>query len=202
MNLSMSMTDTRHLDLGCGTTPRNPYKRQALYGIDISPEVTGRSESIRYANLSIEKIPFEGDFFDSVSAYDFLEHIPRVLYSHETNSTTLPFIDLMNEIWRVLKNRGLFYAMTPAYPHVKAFSDPTHVNIITDKTHTYFTLPQCGARAYGFRGSFRALRVKWIRPKYEYEPQQLNFTQTIRKAVDLVKRRNSHILWEFEAVKP
>jgi SAM-dependent methyltransferase len=202
MNISMSISGTRHLDLGCGTNPRNPYKRQHLFGLDISSDAIGRSESIRSANLAIEKVPFEDDFFDSVSAYDFLEHIPRLLYSHERNSTYLPFVDLMNEVWRILKDKGLFYAMTPAYPHAKAFSDPTHVNIITDKTHTYFTLPQCGAKAYGFRGGFRVLRVKWIRPKYEYEPQQLNLTQTIRKAVDLIKRRNSHLLWEFEAVKP
>lgn len=197
----MDAPESRHLDLGCGLNPRNPYKRQCLYGIDISSEVLNKFNTVKSANLSIEKVPFEDNFFDSVSAYDFLEHIPRVLPSEKAEHTFFPFVELMNEIWRVLKDRGLFYGVTPAYPDIKAFTDPTHINIITAKTHTYFTLPECGAGIYGFKGCFTALRVKWIRPKYEYEPHTLNFTQTVRKAVDLIKRRNSHLLWEFEAVK-
>lgn len=193
--------NSRHLDLGCGLTPRNPYKRQVLYGIDIRSDALNKSDTIKLANLSLEKIPFEDNFFDSVSAYDFLEHIPRLMSSAEEGKTFFPFVELMNEILRVLKNGGLFYAVTPAYPNAKAFTDPTHINTITDKTHTYFTLPQCGADIYGFKGSFKALRVKWIRPKYEYEPHHLDFTQFVRKTVDLIKRRNSHLLWEFEAVK-
>ncbi len=28
---------TNHLDLGCGETPRTPYRQSELYGVDISP---------------------------------------------------------------------------------------------------------------------------------------------------------------------
>lgn len=202
MRTAKNIIESKHLDLGCGLTPRNPYKRRVLYGIDINSDALEKSDTIKFADLSIENIPFEDNFFDSVSAFDFLEHIPRVQSSDKTGRTVFPFVELMNEIWRVLKNGGLFYAATPAYPHAKAFSDPTHINIITDKTHTYFTLPQCGARAYGFTGCFKVLRIKWIRPKYEYEPLSLDFRQALRKTVDIIRRRNSHLLWEFEAVKP
>ena len=44
----------------------------------------------------------------------------------------------MNEIYRVLKNRGKFYAFTPYYPKAQVFQDPTHVNFITVDTHEYF----------------------------------------------------------------
>jgi SAM-dependent methyltransferase len=191
---------TRHLDLGCGMVPRNPYRRDEVWGIDISPEAVGRLEAVRFANLSLEKIPFDGDHFDSVSAYDFLEHVPRVLPS-ASGTTRFPFVELMNEVWRVLSAGGRFYAVTPGYPRPEAFTDPTHVNPVTSRTHTYFALPHCGASIYGFQGCFRVVRVKWIRPKYEYEPHRLTLPQRFRKMRDFIGRQNSHLLWELEAVK-
>lgn len=191
---------TRHLDLGCGMVPRNPYRRDEVWGVDINPQAVGSLETVRFANLSIEKIPFDNEFFDSVSAYDFLEHVPRVITS-ATGSTRFPFVELMNEVWRVLPAGGKFYAVTPGYPRPEAFTDPTHVNTVTRWTHTYFALPHCGASPYGFTGCFRVVRVKWIRPKYEYEPHRLTLPQRFRKVRDFVQRQNSHLLWELEAVK-
>jgi SAM-dependent methyltransferase len=194
--------NTRHLDLGCGKIPRNPYHCDELWGIDLSVEAVGIFPFIKHANLSVEPIPFEDDFFHSVSAYDFLEHVPRVLSSIDNSATRFPFVELMNEIWRVLKNHGSFYAVTPGFPRHVAFVDPTHVNPISAKTHCYFTLPHCGACIYGFHGCFRVRRVKWIRPKYEYEPFRLTLRQYLRKIEDFIQQRNSHLLWELEAVKP
>jgi len=191
----------RHLDLGCGDKPRNPYGYAEVAGIDLSQDVVDRFPFILQANLSLEKIPFADDTFDAVSAYDFFEHIPRVLTTADAKATFFPFVELMNEIWRVLKHGGLLYAVTPGFPRDESFVDPTHINPVTTKTHTYFTLPHCGARIYGFNGCFRVKRVKWIRPKYEYEPLRLTFSQLVRKLRDLIMRRNSHILWELEAVK-
>jgi len=46
----------------------------------------------------------------------------------------------MNECYRVLKKDGVFLSMTPIYPYLGAFQDPTHVNIITVDTFTnYFS---------------------------------------------------------------
>lgn len=111
----------RHLDLGCGTKPRNPYNFSELCGVDLyRSEAIDDTFDIRVANLSIEGIPFPDNHFDSVSAFDFLEHIPRVMLKNDTE-TRFPFIELMNEIWRVLKPGGLFYALTPATLILKHF---------------------------------------------------------------------------------
>ena len=76
--------NTRHLDIGCGGKARNPYKADKLYGVDIMESVENPwLDEYASANLAVEKIPFEDDFFDSVSAYDFLEHVPRSLYLPE-----------------------------------------------------------------------------------------------------------------------
>jgi len=111
-----------------------------------------------------------------------------------------PFVELMSEIHRVLKPGGRLYAVTPAWPRAEAFVDPTHVNIITERTHRYFTEPEFGASIYGFSGRFRAIRVQWIRKRVAYESPTPDFVQRVRSALDIVKRRRLHLLWEFEAL--
>lgn len=119
-----------HLDLGCGTLPRNPYGRSALFGVDIRRLESTSTAQFHFAaaNLALEPIPFADSRFMSVSAFDFLEHIPRVLNGTEPNALVFPFVRLMSEVWRVLVPGGLFYALTPCSPGTEAFTDPTHVN--------------------------------------------------------------------------
>lgn len=191
----------RHLDIGCGQKPRNPYRAGELFGVDIRPLIDVGGVTIRGADLFREPIPFEDSFFDSVSAYDFLEHIPRT--SINQNETRFPFIEVMNEVWRVLKDGGYFYASTPAYPHPAAFQDPTHVNIITRKTHIYFTEPQVLGRIYGFNGNFKCIRsIPVCGGVFEYEPTK---TQNWFEKLGLYRRdrrkKHSHLVWEFQAIK-
>jgi SAM-dependent methyltransferase len=198
----------KHLDLGCGQKPKNPYKSKRLYGIDIEKIKLSKTDrenifEVKQANLIFDRIPYKDSFFDSVSAYDFIEHIPRIIScaQKQKNVTKYSFIDLMDEIYRVLKHRGKFYASTPVYPHASVFLDPTHVNFITEETHHYFCLPSLGASMYGFKGKFKIIRAQKVRPKYLYEPTKLTFRQKIRKVNDKLKNLESHIIWELEAIK-
>jgi len=145
------------LDLGCGPSPKNPFNASEVYGVDVfnNPE-----SNIIAADLAIDPIPFESDYFHFVTAYQFIEHVPRIIYSPNRRNS---FVELMNEIHRVLKKGGIFLSVTPAYPHNAAFQDPTHVNIITEETfHFYFSEPTNWARIYGFNGSFRLLKQEWM----------------------------------------
>jgi SAM-dependent methyltransferase len=147
---------TKTLDLGCGTSPKNPFNANEVFGIDIRK---GLAKNILTADLTIENIPFEDDSFEYVTAFDFIEHIPRVIYHPNRRN---PFIELMNEVYRVLKPEGLFLSFTPAFPHAAAFQDPTHVNIITEETFPcYFDNTNRWASAYGFKGSFRIVQQEW-----------------------------------------
>ena len=105
-----------HLDLGCGKFPRNPYDRAKLCGVDIRGLVPTEGFDFRPANLALEPIPYGDDVFGSVSAFDFIEHVPRLLASADGTSTFFPFVRLMNEVWRVLAPGGRFYALTPTWP--------------------------------------------------------------------------------------
>lgn len=146
----------RTLDLGCGAAPKNPFNMEDVYGIDI---FASDNEKILTADLAIEPIPFADDSFDGISAFDFLEHIPRVIYRPDRR---LCFVELMNEIYRVLKTDGLFFSFTPAFPAPAAFRDPTHVNIITEETFPlYFDHVNRLASIYGFKGAFKIEEQGW-----------------------------------------
>lgn len=208
-----------HLDLGCGKFPRNPYARGTLCGVDIRALEGNEAFDYRIANLSLDPIPWPNDSFGSVSAFDFIEHVPRVLPDGE-GGTRFPFIELMNEAWRVLAPGGLFYALTPAFPHAAAFTDPTHVNIITAQTHEYFCGDSPLGRMYGFRGRFAPQRVHWTHPADAYgaipgSPDNRaprSGSQRAAAALRTLSRRlrgldvderegNVYLLWELKALK-
>jgi SAM-dependent methyltransferase len=137
------------LDLGCGDSPSNPSKAKEVFGVDFR---ANQDENVVAADLARDPIPFADENFDVVTAYDFLEHIPRV--NLEKNGSTFPFVNLMSEIHRVLVPGGVFYSLTPVFPAKEAFQDPTHVNIMSaDTIRLYF----CGvpwAATYGFEKAF------------------------------------------------
>ena len=152
---------TISLDLGCGETLRNPYQANKCVGLDIED-----------ADLAIQPIPYPDDHFDFVTAYDFLEHIPRLLYVPHRR---YPFVELMSEVWRVLKVGGKFLSSTPAFPHAPAFQDPTHVNIITPLTFAeYFDDEKTWAKMYGFKGKFHINEMRYHGPHLIAELEKVN----------------------------
>lgn len=194
------MTRTKHLDLGSGLNPRNPFFADELYGVDII-DVNNSKVNFTYTkcNLSYDSLPFDDNYFDSVSAYDLFEHILRV---HIVNGKTIfPFVDLMSEVYRVLKPGGQLYAVTPVYPKESAFVDPTHVNFISKNTYKYFITPHNWAKMYGFNGSFVKKRVSI--ENFEMEVKNFSLIKLIiLKSINILfPRRKQHIVWHFTALK-
>lgn len=149
---SSGLIDASTLDIGCGRDPKNPFQARRVFGLDIREDV---DKNVKCADLTLEPIPFPDCSFDYVTAYDFMEHVPRVIY---LPARRFPFVELMNEIWRTLKPRGIFLSHTPIFPFSPAFRDPTHVNILTHETFPlYFDNRQRLAGMYGFRGAFEIL---------------------------------------------
>jgi SAM-dependent methyltransferase len=194
------MTPNTHLDIGCGDFPRNPYRKENLYGLDIRNIENKNHVIFKQANLNFEKIPFEDNFFGSISAFDYLEHIPRVLVT-EQGQTRFPFIEIMNEIWRVLANGGKFYALTPCYPAPQAFQDPTHVNFITESTHQYFCGENPEGIMYGFNGKFKAEQCEWVIHNDSHFAEERNFKQELRRLIHRKRGKLSHYKWELTAIK-
>ena len=157
---------------GCGTYPRNPFNAKKLVGLDVFPSSPFlESTELSYLQVNSEgELPFQDRSVDALTAFDVLEHLPR----QSAGSYANPFIETMNEIYRVLKPGGLFLAVTPCYPSAAAFQDPTHVNIITPETHKYFS-EDVWARSlgYGFYGEFVSLSVGW----YDYSNSFFNLAK-------------------------
>ena len=202
MNAPMHPLPDRHLDLGCGVSPRNPYGRRELCGVDIRPLQSTPQAEFRCANVVLDPIPYPDNSFGSVSAYDFIEHVPRLLTTPDGGGTWFPFINLMNEIWRVLAPGGKLYALTPAFPSPAAVVDPTHVNIITERTHEYFCGDQPLGAIYGFTGAFWAPRIEWVVYLDSLVSAPLTARQKLRLMHRRLRGRLTHLLWELEAVKP
>jgi SAM-dependent methyltransferase len=153
-----------HVDLGCGNLPRNPLAAGKVIGVDISdqPAFNTITGTLEYKQVFPGfPLPFESNHVQSISAFDFLEHLPRSDRS-PLGDFTNPFINMMNEIHRILEPGGLFIALTPCYPSPSAFTDPTHVNFITDTTHLYFSGPNFAkVKNYGFLGEFKIVEAAW-----------------------------------------
>lgn len=140
------------LDLGCGFHPQNKFSADKCFGVDLYEDP---SKNIVKARLGFDKLPFSNNSLDYITAYDLLEHIPR--YGNLPDHGDAPFIFLMNEIFRVMKPGGVFLSITPIYPYLGAFMDPTHNNIMTaDTLRLYFSNQQYEiAKNYGIKTNFK-----------------------------------------------
>ena len=150
-------------DLGSGVTPQNPFLCDEYFGIDLHS-----GSKVITADLSSGRLPLSDESATVFTAYDFLEHVPRVLSkSGPMDGIRFPFVDLMSEIFRCLRPGGLFFSSTPCYPAYSAFVDPTHVNIMTEHTMiNYFCGKNPQARCYGFKGGFEMKTAAWIHPHF------------------------------------
>lgn len=196
-----SIKTDRHLDIGCGPCPGNPYGRTELFGIDIRELPETRGFTYIQTNLTVNPIPFPDNYFASVSAFDYLEHVPRIILNEDGRDTAFPFVQLMSEIWRVLEPGGRLYAITPLFPHPAAFTDPTHVNIITEDTHGYFCGDSPKGMMYGFKGRFTPLRTEYVIKKDALMAKNPSFIQHIKRVRYKIQGRLFHFLWELEARK-
>jgi SAM-dependent methyltransferase len=190
---------TRHLDIGCGATPKNPLGAESLFGLDIRKDLN-HPNILRWDAIS-QGIPFSDNYFSSVSCFDFLEHVPRVVLNG-SGSSRFVFVELMEEIYRVLVPGGLLLAATPYFPRPEAFCDPTHVNFITPETHLYFCGDPPTARMYGFSGVFIEEMVARGLPKFLYGQTPSYLSRKLTMFHRLIKgERIPHLLWKLRVVK-
>ena len=136
------------VDLGCG------FRKEGNIGIDLSAE--GRDVDL-ICRLGFEPIPLDDASVDKVFCRDFLEHLPKAVYVESRGGLVYPVIDLINEVWRILRPGGLFESLTPVYPHPEVHQDPTHLSVWSLASMKYF----CGhypiAKLYGVEAEFELL---------------------------------------------
>lgn len=119
------------VDLGCGAKKRLPV------GVDLAP-LPGVDHVV---HLGFEALPFADGSVSRFEAHDLVEHVPRAVYLERGGKieTFRPVIFFFNEVFRCLERGGTFRHVTPAYPAMEVWQDPTHVHVWTDHSHLYYT---------------------------------------------------------------
>jgi ubiquinone/menaquinone biosynthesis C-methylase UbiE len=98
------------------------------------------------------RLPFADNSAEAVRAFDFLEHV--------RNDQRVGIIE---EIWRVLKDGGVFEHLTPSTDGRGAFQDPTHLSFWCINSWFYYCPHMIGGkRHYGIRARFQAHQLRDI----------------------------------------
>mgnify|MGYP001596238605 CR=1 FL=1 len=129
------------LNLGCGYALQSGYvniDNRAEVNPDLVCDV-------------LEGLPYDDNSVDEVRAFDFLEHIP-------IGQT----VNVISEIWRVLKPGGRFESFTPDAQHGQgAFQDPYHISFWVENSWLYFS-DKASRDLYGTVADFEIESIKRV----------------------------------------
>jgi len=136
------------LDLGCGENKYNNY-----IGIDILDFKHNIVRDVRRG------LPFCDNSCVEIKAIYFLEHI-------QLNED---FIFVMNECFRVLKDKGKMIINVPKAGSNNSFADPTHCRFFTLDTFKCFEPKVKGDNAYSFEyGFIRKWKIDVIKDRIDW----------------------------------
>jgi len=132
---------TRDLLLGCGAKRDRilSLPGQGEWGdlttLDINPE----HNPDKIWDISDIPLPFDDDTFDSISAFEVMEHVGQ-------QGDWRFFFAQWSDIWRILKNGGVFFGTSPHHLSPWCWGDPGHTRIVGAEQLTYLSQPNYTAQ--------------------------------------------------------
>ena len=108
------------LNLGCG------YKKLDGY---VNIDKRSECEPDHVLDIAVSGLPYDDNTVGEIRSMDFLEHIPlgRTVF-------------VIEEIWRVLKDGGIFEHQTPSTDGRGAFQDPNHLSFWNINSWLYYDI--------------------------------------------------------------
>lgn len=103
---------------------------QGLVTLDINP---AHKPDVVW-NLERVPLPFEEDTFDTVSAFEVMEHVGR-------QGDWRFFFDQWSDLWRIMRPGGLFFGTSPHWSSKWAWGDPGHTRIVGPEAMTFLSQP-------------------------------------------------------------
>jgi len=164
------MDSRKQLDLGSGSQPRQQDGYEAV-GVDIAPN---DNPLVKLADFALQPLPYPDDSFDLVTAFDVLEHIPKVIYMQLPGATGQVIsrrnclIELFNEVYRVLKDGGEFFFALPKAGTTQYWGDPTHISEWCEDSVNYYSGDYFGHHdTYGHTSKFQKVSVD-VDPQFSW----------------------------------
>ncbi len=111
----MARTELTKLNLGCGNKILKGWvnlDKFPLEGVDVVYDIEDLP------------LPFDSEQFDEILCEDILEHVE--------------YIDVLREIYRILKKGGKLHIRVPHFSSRNNFVDPTHKNQFSVNTFDFF----------------------------------------------------------------
>ena len=109
-------SESKILNLGCGNK-----KSSSTIGVDFN----ARTKPDIVHNLDLFPYPFEESSIDKIYIDNTLEHLDSPL-------------NVMNELYRIIKPNGVVKVIVPYFRSVSAFTDPTHLHFFTVESFSYY----------------------------------------------------------------
>jgi SAM-dependent methyltransferase len=131
------------INLGCGQRIKTGWVNcdiHPLPGVDV------------VMNVDEYPWPWENDSVEHILASHLFEHVSKP-------------VEFVLESWRILKPGGVLKIICPHWTSENAFTDPTHVRFVTDRTFDYWCEGEdlngpLGAQFLGDTYRFHKIRVR------------------------------------------
>jgi predicted SAM-dependent methyltransferase len=143
MGIKLDIACGRHKDLGWVG-----MDIQALKDVDIVHD------------LNLHPWPVESGSVEAAKAWHIVEHIPPVAVTEK--GTRRPFIEFMDECWRVLQTGARIDIETPHGASDSFLHDPTHCNPVDELTFEHFCPEYRRYLTYSPR-PWRMVSLRWTR---------------------------------------
>lgn len=131
------------LNAGCGNTTYN-NKEYEWTNLDIRP-----LPNVHIIRDIKRGIPVNDKTFDLIVAFHFIEHF---------EAEDLIFI--MDEFWRVLKDKGILFIETPTKESKLSWIDPAHKQHFVQDSLNFFVVKDINSINSGVNNYFKMLRVE------------------------------------------